>query len=572
MRIRNVISSFGEGPSKPRPNKPTSLTTRGIVSLCAIALSTWGCNMISGANDIAVKDYASPGANANPGTGGNGATSGTNGDSTSDGPSTTSAQGGAASSSASGGDTTSGGTTNGGASDPMAAVDGATMTDVILYQGVSRPVMKNGQNVNSDTPIIEGRDALMRVFYQTDAEYNGQAVTARLTIEGRQAIEVQATLGSSSSESDLNSTINFDVPGDAMTAGMAYRVELLQDKSLVTGANSAALYPDSANFATLAVETVGKLVITLVPIQYDADGSGRLPDTSPAQLQRYEELFYAMYPVPEVQIHVRPQPFSWDGTVHADGAGWDLLLNAIAALRSQDGAAGDEYYYGIFAPASSAGAYCGGSCVTGLGFIGKPTLSATRAAIGLGFSGELATETAVHEIGHNHGRPHAPCGSASNPDQDYPYQDASIGVFGYNLVSKELYHPENFVDMMSYCSPSWISDYNYQKLYEQAKFVSQASLHFPTQMMNLTWERVSVRPNGSLEYLDAVTMVEPPLGSETSVAVETTNGTEHLTGQFFSYDHLPGGVLYVPPSSAPRAANRALEFTHFGRVNKLRLP
>jgi hypothetical protein len=529
--------------------------------------------MISGANDIAVKNYSPPVANANPGTGGSSATNGAKGDSTSGGPSTTSDQGGAASSSASGGDTTSGGSTiSGGASDPMAAADGATMTDVVLYQGVSRPVMHNGQAVNSDTPIIEGRDALMRVFYQTDASYNGQAVTARLTIDGRQAIEVQATLGNSSSEGDLNSTINFDVPGDAMTAGMAYRVELLQDKSLVTGANSAALYPDSASFATLAVEAVGKLVITLVPIQYDADSSGRLPDTSPAQLQRYEDLFYAMYPVPEVQIHVRPQPFSWDRAVQSDGNGWDSLLNAIAALRSQDGAANDEYYYGIFAPASSASAYCGGSCVTGLGFIGNPTHSATRAAIGLGFSGDLATDTAVHELGHNHGRPHAPCGNAASADPDYPYHDASIGVFGYNLVSKELYDPENFVDMMSYCSPSWISDYNYQKLYEQAKFVNQASLHFPAQMMNLTWERVSVRPNGSLEYLDDITMVEPPLGSETSVAVETTTGTEQLTGQFFSYDHLPGGVLYVPPSSAPRTANRTLKFTRLGRVNKISLP
>ena len=114
-------------------------------------------------------------------------------------------------------------------------------------------------------------------------------------------------------------------------------------------------------------------------------------------------------------------------------------------------------------------------------------------------------------------------------------------------------------------------DYNYKKLYEQAKFVNQASFYVPPQMMNLTWERVSVRPDGRLEYLDSMTMVQPPLGNETTVAVQTVNGTEYLSGQFFEYDHLPGGVLYVPPSSSKRSASRALNFTRLGQINQISL-
>ncbi len=538
-----------------------AVSNRALLSLCAIAVSTWGCNLVTGASGLVIDEQASPAANARSGPGNDSTRSGAGGGSTNSELATTSGQGGASSSSVGGGGTTA----------SMEAVDGATVTRVVLYQGVSRPIMQDGQDVNSDTPIIEGREALLRVFYQSDAAYNGRAVTARLTIDGRDPVDIQTTLSSASSEGALSSTINFDVPGEAITVGMGYRVELLQDEALATGVNTAALYPDSGSFAKLAVETVGKLVITLVPVKYAADGSDRLPDTSAAQLQRYEDLFYAMYPVPEVQISVRAQPLSWNSPVEAGGNGWDLLLNAIADLRNQDGVANNEYYYGIFAPASSHGAYCSGGCVAGLGFIGNPNNSGTRAAIGLGYSGDSSAETAVHELGHNHGRPHAPCGAVANADPSYPYNGASIGVYGYNLISKTLYAPETFVDMMSYCNPAWISDYNYKKLYEQAKFVNHASYYVPPQMMNLSWERVSVRPDGRLEYLDDVIMVEPPLGNETTVAVQTMNGTEYLTGQFFEYDHLPGGVLYVPPSRSKRSPSRALNFTRLGQINEISL-
>ncbi len=80
--------------------------------------------------------------------------------------------------------------------------------------------------------------------------------------------------------------------------------------------------------------------------------------------------------------------------------------------------------------------FCGGGCVAGLGMIGGSQDAYSRAAIGLGYSGEIATETAVHEIGHTHGRQHSPCGGAQGTDPAYPYQDGSIGVWGYDLLDK----------------------------------------------------------------------------------------------------------------------------------------
>jgi hypothetical protein len=36
--------------------------------------------------------------------------------------------------------------------------------------------------------------------------------------------------------------------------------------------------------------------VVLVPVRYDADQSGRLPDVTSEQLQRYEDILMAYYP------------------------------------------------------------------------------------------------------------------------------------------------------------------------------------------------------------------------------------------------------------------------------------
>src|SRR5204863_6701156 len=101
----------------------------------------------------------------------------------------------------------------------------------------------------------------------------------------------------------------------------------------------------------------------------------------------------------------------------------------------------------------SFGAFCGGGCVAGLGMIGSPGDAYSRVAIGLGFGGAEATDTAVHEIGHTHGRQHSPCQVSGDPA--YPHPGGVIGVWGYDSVQQQLLSP-NTADVMGYCFPIWI--------------------------------------------------------------------------------------------------------------------
>ena len=61
------------------------------------------------------------------------------------------------------------------------------------------------------------------------------------------------------------------------------------------------------------------LKIVIVPVKYDADGSGRLPDVSATQIELYRKAFHAMYPAKKVEVTVRA-PWSYAGTVSPNAA------------------------------------------------------------------------------------------------------------------------------------------------------------------------------------------------------------------------------------------------------------
>ncbi len=433
---------------------------------------------------------------------------------------------------------------------------GLKITEIALYQGVKRPLVVGGVAATSDIPIIDGRDALMRVFVETDATFSADPVTARLFFEGDPVpIEVTQNVAGNSTDGKLDSTLNFDIPGAKVSAAAGYKVILGKSSGEMPRGPLAKPYPEKG-FEPMPAEYIGAtLKIVLVPVAYGADGSDRLPDLSEEQIQMYTDAFHAMYPAPTVEISVRAEPVPWKFAIGPGGNGWGELLDHIGMIRQKDGVAPDVYYYAPFQPTKTFNQFCGGGCVAGLGMLGSANDSHSRAAIGLGYPGAETGVTALHEVGHNHGRDHAPCGGAQGVDPKYPHPGAQDGVWGYNLVTQQLYDPK-ITDIMGYCSPVWISDYTFTALATRIKLVNHAKVNYPPGSLNRMYDRVLIGPTGEVKWLEPGRLATPPMAEPISLTIESPGMNEAITGQIYRFDHLEGGIVFWPASERPVKAVR----------------
>ncbi len=526
-----------------------------------------GCNGITGADDlVASPDFdassgdgvKTAGAGGAWGTGSgevatgatatSGATSGAGGAPNPTGASASSAVGSGATSSSSGAggsDTTTSSGAGGGSPPPPPpppvgdAADGVTLVDAKLYQAIEVPLTQA-----TTIPVVANRDAMVRVFYKVIGGYDGQPVTARFSA-GQYYVEKSQILSGASSQASLGSTVNLQIPGYMLTVGGTFRIDLVQASS--TGTNSSAGFPQGTQQVPHNAKSTGdKLKLVLVPVQ----NYGSMPDTSPAQVQKYVDYFRWQYPIPNVEVTVRSQAHTYNGDL-GSYYGWSDLLDEISQLRDGDGVADQVYYYGIHD--------ADGNGLLGLGWVADANDPWSRAAIGVGWSGNTAPETAVHEIGHNHGRDHSPCGVDGDPN--YPHYGATLGVWGYHPGTGKLLPPDDYVDFMSYCDPQWVSDFTYKALFNRLKHVNGAKLVFPPELVGRTWDRVRVL-EGQATWLDAVKLERPPVGTEKTVVVTSEGGTKAVTGHYYAYNHLDGGVLFVlRPKAKLTPGIKAIDFS-----------
>jgi hypothetical protein len=344
---------------------------------------------------------------------------------------------------------------------------GLALQQIAVYQAVKIPVMLDGSEVSTASRkarVVSGRDAMVRVFVKTDAGFKARDLMARLTLIGQdQKATVytdQRTISGSSSDGEPASTFQVAVPAKALAPTVRYSVEVVEC-STQTGTPGAARFPTSGDL-DLGVKTTGSLKIKVLPISYN----NSLPDTSESALAGYATYMSAMYPITDISITV-------GATIKVTSLDWPAMLDQIMVQRSKDAPAKDVYYYGLLKPTSSFTSfrqtYCNPSCVTGISYLVETPNSYisddARCGLGLGYANEASHETMAHEVGHLHGRKHAPCvtgGSIAEPDAKFPYSGGKLGSWGYDRADQTLIDPSKATDIMGYCDNQWISDYTYE--------------------------------------------------------------------------------------------------------------
>lgn len=335
-------------------------------------------------------------------------------------------------------------------------------------------LVQSVQDRQGGVPLIAGRRALLRVFVRSDSA-NAFRPSGRATFFLRGAAVHTATLEppprgipTTVRQDRLGASFNAEIPGSALQPGVEMVVEIDPDNSLPLTRRSVRRVP-AAGRTALDVREVAPLDVTIVPVQYAWDanqatnakvlefarGLGR--DGAPAM-----RFVRALLPARQVDATVRSPYFTWADTSRAGGPG---LLDEIELLRHLDGAADHEHYHGVFAGPRLVRE---GAFWEFYGIALQPGRSALTLSHEQDGSPYFAVaEVLAHETGHNLNLGHAPCGAGTGLDEDYPYEDGSTGLWGYDFGEAggpgRLLDPAKARDIMSYCLPAWISGYSFVK-------------------------------------------------------------------------------------------------------------
>lgn len=363
-------------------------------------------------------------------------------------------------------------------------VDANSGAAITLFDGnVVAPGDRNG-------PLPKNRNTAFRVYVDVDEDtWVQREIEGRLTItlpDGTEStLSETVVIASDSSTSNVQSNFLFGAFAELMVPGAEYRIELFEtgEEGLGLPEPSQPTAVPVEGSAPLGIEeSTQRMRVMLVPVDYTApEGNcSGMPDTSEEGLAAYVDALYQHNPVEDIELMVHEPLVVDDLDLSFTGPVY-LLLARLSNLRADEDPDPDVYYYALFdncgACISSDGSGGFDGCLLGVASgIPEPTqgAAAIRVAVGVDDSnGSGGPETFVHEIGHGQGRDHVACPgqTAAGPDPSYPYDDGSIGVWGFGILDFAIRNP-NHTDYMSYCRPTWVSDWQWDATFDRIEELS----------------------------------------------------------------------------------------------------
>jgi hypothetical protein len=410
-------------------------------------------------------------------------------------------------------------------------------------------VTQSVQTYARSVPLVAGRGGFLRVFVLANQAntatpevrarfYKAGVLLQTLTIAAPSSGVPTDTVGS---QGALSRTWNAALPSSLLQTGLQVVLDVDPTNQVPESSDADNSYPANATPLDLNVRTAANLNLRFVPVLRTADGTtGGVTGANAAQ---YADQTVRMHPLAVVNVDVRA-PYTYSDTAQIqsnDGNGvWLRILSQINALQAAEG--GTTNYYGVISTPYNSG-------IAGYGYVPG------RAAVGWDKLPSASGVTA-HELGHNFGRQHAPCGGAGSPDPNYPYAGGVTGQWGYDLVAGVL-KPPTSSDLMGYCSSPWISDYNYSAVLSArgaAPGVVQVSAAREPSL--IVWGRIH----------DGAVILEPAFEATTEARLPLAAGPNLLQG----FD-AQGGEAFRLAFSGTRVADAPNDEEQFAFAVPLRM-
>lgn len=314
----------------------------------------------------------------------------------------------------------------------------ATCTPAPRDLVISRLLLNQGARAfdseMADTPsinIVEGRELLVRVFV------TGTGVPPEARVVVQQPGQADATFTmqtppsisqTAADESMLSASHYVVLPAGVVDENTMLQIQLAPFTNPIR-------YPASGSL-DLDISALAPFRVTFVPVTFN----GETPDLNSADYMRQA---LQVLPIGQMDVDIRT-PYVFTGAYDLE----DLLME-ISDLRDLDGS--DRLYHGIIVPPDG-----GSSQTAGVGFVGFPV------SVSIDLGG--AAYVIAHEMGHNLNLGHAPGCDAPGADVDYPYAEAAVTTWGYDVTQNRLVEPTaTRRDFMSYCSDLWVSDYHFSR-------------------------------------------------------------------------------------------------------------
>ncbi len=315
---------------------------------------------------------------------------------------------------------------------------------------------QSAQSWDGSIPLVRDRNGYLRVF-AVASRTNTEVPVMRVRIfDSSNFVDTtilitapRASVPTAVDESSLQSSWNTRIPGSLIQPG--FRIEADVDP--------AGLVAESDETDNLAappppvVQAVPTLNVTFVPvIQQRHAARGDVGGVTLANRDTFLFVARKMHPIASYNtaVHAAYTTTTTD-TLQAENANsaWGTVLQEIEALRVLEGSS--RYYYGVAKVSYSSG-------VAGVAYVSNGF--GERAALGWDYM-PTGAAVAAHELGHNWGRNHAPCGGPGGVDGGFPFPDGRIGLYGVDVAAASL-KPASTSDIMGYCDPKWIGAYTYK--------------------------------------------------------------------------------------------------------------